>query len=124
DTALRTHGGLAPEELALAGIDLDRAVDFSSSVNPYGPCTAVIDAARGAKLDRYPDATASGLRRAIALAADTAPDRVVVGNGAADLLWTLARVLVTPGATVVVVEPTFAEFRAACELAGARVVEH
>jgi histidinol-phosphate aminotransferase len=124
DATLRIHGGLAPDELARAGIDLDLAVDFSSSVNPYGPCAAVVDAVRGARLDRYPDATASALRRAIAVAADTAPDRVVVGNGAADLLWTLARVLVRPGAPVVVVEPTFAEFRAACELAGARVVEH
>jgi histidinol-phosphate/aromatic aminotransferase/cobyric acid decarboxylase-like protein len=49
---------------------------------------------------------------------------VVVGNGAADLLWTLARVLVRPCAPVVVVEPTFAEFRAACELAGAHIVEY
>jgi histidinol-phosphate aminotransferase len=122
--ALRIHGGVAPEELAKAGVDDDLVVDFSSSVNPYGPCPAVVEAIRAAKVDRYPDATASALRRAIATAFDTAPDRVVVGNGAADLLWTLARVVVRPEMPVVVAEPTFAEFRAAAQFAGARVVEH
>ncbi len=121
---LRQHGGLAPEELALAGMDPDEVVDFSSSVNPYGPCQAVLDAVRSARLDRYPDPSASGLRRAIARAFDTAPDRIVVGNGAADLLWTLARVLARFRAPVLIVEPTFAEFRAAASFAGATIVEH
>jgi histidinol-phosphate aminotransferase len=122
--ALRHHGGARFEELAQLGVDPEIAVDFSSSVNPYGPCPAVLEAARSARLDRYPDPTAAPLRRAIARATDSAPERVVVGNGAADLLWTLARVLVRPGSRVVIVEPTFAEFRAAAQFAGARVVEH
>ena len=41
---LRVHGGVQPEELALAGIDLASVLDFSSSVNPYGPCPEVVEA--------------------------------------------------------------------------------
>jgi histidinol-phosphate aminotransferase len=122
-TATRVHGGILPEELAALGIDPDEIVDFSSSTNPYGPCSEVVDAVRAARIDRYPDPDSSRLRHAIAASVDAAPDRVVVGNGAADLLWTLARVLVQPGEPVVIAEPTFAEFGAAARFAGARVLE-
>jgi histidinol-phosphate aminotransferase len=119
----RVHGGIDIEELECARVDPNDLVDFSSSVNPYGPSPEVVRAIREAPFDRYPDPTASRLRRALAGAYDTAPDRIVVGNGAADLLWTLARVLVRPGDPVVIAEPTFAEFRAAASFAGARVIE-
>jgi histidinol-phosphate aminotransferase len=123
-TRPRVHGGVTPDELDALGLDPNDVIDFSSSVNPYGPCPEVVAAIRNARVDRYPDATASALRRAIASASDTSPDRIVVGNGAADLLWTLARVLIRPGTPVLVAEPTFAEFRAAATFAGARILEH
>ncbi|MET0595800.1 MAG: histidinol-phosphate transaminase, partial [Polyangiaceae bacterium] len=78
---------------------------------------------RACHFDRYPDPTAAGLRRALAGAQGIAAHRIVVGNGAADLLWTLAHVLVAPGANVVVSEPTFAEFRSAAIAARGRIVE-
>jgi histidinol-phosphate/aromatic aminotransferase/cobyric acid decarboxylase-like protein len=119
----RVHGGVSLDELAEIGIDLRETIDFSASINPYGPCPAVLHAARACHFDRYPDATAAGLRRAIASAHDIAAHRIVVGNGAADLLWTLAHVLVAPGANVVISEPTFAEFRSAVVAARGRVLE-
>src|SRR5215212_6319060 len=121
--ALRFHGGLLQEELA--GLDLDPAhvVDFSVNVNPYGPAPAVAQAARTAALDRYPDPTAWPLRQALARKLDVAPDRIVVGSGAADLFWTLARVLVRAGERALVVGPTFAEFPAAVRAAGGHVYE-
>lgn len=119
----RVHGGVSLDELAEIGIDLREAIDFSASINPYGPCPAVLHAVRACHFDRYPDPTAAGLRRALAGAQGIAAHRIVVGNGAADLLWTLARVLVTPGANVVVSEPTFAEFRSAAVAARGHIVE-
>src|SRR5882672_118608 len=121
--APRIHGGIAAEELAVLGVDASDVIDFSSSTNPYGPCRAVIEAVQSTRIDRYPDPTAFTLRKALASTCDVAPDRVVVGNGAADLLWTLARVLIRPGVAVVVAEPTFAEFGAAVRFAGGRIVE-
>jgi histidinol-phosphate/aromatic aminotransferase/cobyric acid decarboxylase-like protein len=50
-------------------------------------------------------------------------DQIALGNGAAELLWTLATVLLRPGDAVVVVEPAFGELRAAAEHAGARICE-
>jgi histidinol-phosphate aminotransferase len=43
----RVHGGVSLDELAEIGIDLRETVDFSASINPYGPCPAVLHAARG-----------------------------------------------------------------------------
>jgi histidinol-phosphate aminotransferase len=123
DVLQRVHGGVSMDELAAIGIDLRETVDFSASINPYGPCPAVLHAVRACPIDRYPDPTAAGLRRALGGAHGIAPHRIVVGNGAADLLWTLAQLLIKPGATVVISEPTFAEFRSAALAAKANVVE-
>ncbi len=120
-TAPREHGGLVADELARLGLHADEVIDFSVSVNPYGPAPAVVAAARQARLDRYPDPTAFELRQQIARQHDVPADAVVVGNGAADLLWTLARALLRPRDAVLVVEPTFAEFRSAAQAAGADV---
>jgi histidinol-phosphate aminotransferase len=120
-TTPREHGGLVHEELARLGLRPDEVIDFSVSVNPYGPAPAVVAAVRNARIDRYPDPTAAELRRVIAGRHQVPADAVVVGNGAADLLWTLARALLRPRDAVLVVEPTFAEFRTAASAAGADV---
>lgn len=119
----RVHGGSCEDELAALGIAGESIVDFSTCLNPYGPCAAVVAAVRAAPIDRYPDPTARKVRRVLAEILDVDPDTLVLGNGAADLLWTIARVLLAPRDVVVIVEPTFSEFRAAAEAAGGRVVE-
>ncbi len=112
------------DELARLRLAPEDVLDVSVNVNPYGPCLTVIDAIRKAPLERYPDPTAAPARVALARQLDVASDRVVVGNGAVDLLWSIARALVRPGDSVVVVEPAFSELRTAAVRAGARIVEH
>lgn len=118
------HGGLLHEELAGLGLAPEDVLDVSVNVNPYGPCRPVVDAIRAAHIDRYPDPTAAPARAALARWLDVPPARVVVGNGAVDLLWSLARRVVRPGDAVLVVEPAFSELRRAATQAGARIVEH
>ncbi len=122
-SAVRAHGGSREGELHALGLEPSDVLDFSVNVNPYGPSPAVVRAIREAPVERYPDPTARPARRALADACGADPDEVVLGAGAADLLWALARVLVRPGAPVFVVEPTFSEFRSAACSAGARIVE-
>ena len=121
--SLRVHGGPREEELRPLGLDSESIIDFSTCLNPYGPCPAVVRAVRSARIDRYPDPTARAARVALADVLDIDPDELVLGNGAADLLWTIARTFLRPGGTVMIVEPTFAEFRAAAWATGARVAE-
>lgn len=116
------HGGLCDRELSPLGLAREDILDFSVSLNPYGPCSEVAAAIRAAALREYPDPTGHAARAAIAQERGIALDRVVLGNGAAELLWGLANQL-APRGPVLVVEPTFSELRRALERTGARVCE-
>jgi len=122
-TTARVHGGAHDADLRVIGASARDILDFSANINPYGPCAAVVEAVRAAALDRYPDPTGSSVREIMAPILGVPADWIILGNGAAELLWTLARALLTPGATALVVEPTFCEFRVACAAAQINVVE-
>src|SRR5436190_6237589 len=115
---MREHGGVDVDELRGLGLAPADVLDFSVNVNPYGPSAAIVRAVRAAAIDRYPDPTARAARQALARACAVDVAEIIVGNGAADLLWTVARVLLRPGTTALVVEPTFSEFGEAASIAG------
>lgn len=117
------HGGLQEAELRALGSSPDAVLDFSSSTNPYGPDPEVVRALQTARIDRYPDPSALVAREALAERCGVRPDQIVLGNGAAELLWSLARCLLSPGAPALIAEPTFSEFRRAASCAGAQVRE-
>lgn len=123
-SAVTSHGGMLHEELARLRLTPQAVLDASVNVNPYGPCKPVLDAIRAAPIERYPDPTAAPARAAVARWLDVPSDRVVIGNGAVDILWSLSRCLVGPGDAVLIVEPAFSELRTAAKRAGARIVEH
>jgi len=117
----RVHGGALAGELAALGVDPREVLDFSVNVNPYGPCPAVVEAIRTAPVHLYPDPAATSVREAVAARTGVSVERIVFGSGAADLLWTIVRVLLANGGRAMVVEPAFSEFRAAAEATGASV---
>jgi histidinol-phosphate/aromatic aminotransferase/cobyric acid decarboxylase-like protein len=118
------HGGLLADELARLGLEPEEVLDVSVNVNPYGSFPPIIAAIRAASIERYPDPSATPARRAIAGWLNVPVEHVVLGNGAVDLIWSLARCLLRPGEVVLVVEPAFSELRTAATHVGARVVEH
>jgi histidinol-phosphate/aromatic aminotransferase/cobyric acid decarboxylase-like protein len=118
------HGGMRHDELASHGLSPADVLDLSVNVNPYGPCDRVRQAVAEAAIDRYPDPSATPARRALAGRFGVDEGRVVVGNGAVDLLWALARCVLREGDRVVIVEPAFSEMRSAAELVGAEVIAH
>ena len=120
---LRVHGDLDDYELRTLGLDPTQVLDFSTNTNTYGPTESVLSAIRNTPINRYPDSTSKSLRIALGNKHNVTPDEIIVGNGAADLLWTIARVYVTSQTKALIVEPTFAEFRAACDSIGAEITE-
>ena len=120
----RRHGGMQSRELADLGLDEDGVIDFSVNCNPYGPSPAVRRAVRECRWDRYPDPQGAPLKQAIARRTDTDPERIIVGNGAAALMWELAAVLGKQSRKVLFVEPVFSEFRTACLARGVTVCEY
>ncbi len=116
------HGGASAEELAAAraaGVEL---LDLSANLNPYGPHPAVVAAAAGAEIRRYPEPDAGALRRAWAPAFGVDPGQVLAGNGSSELIYLVCRAL-GAGGRCLVFGPTFGEYTAAARAAGMAVVE-
>ena len=98
-------------------------LDLCTASNPYGPPTSVSVAAREASLRTYPDPTGIAARDRVAACFGTATESVVLGYGAAELLWSCARVLLEPSGTVLAIAPSYAEFSVAARQLGARIVQ-
>ena len=90
-----------------------KPLDFSASISPLGlpegVCTAVLASLQEA--GRYPDPLCRALRAALAQYHGIRMDSIVCGNGAADLIWRLCRVLKPKKAALFV--PTFLEYERA-----------
>lgn len=91
--------------------------DFSINVNPLGMPLASIQAAHeGIVLTgRYPDYRAEQLCRAIAKAKNIPADRIIPGNGAAELLFALGQTI--PGKALTLA-PTFTGYAEAVAAGG------
>lgn len=117
------HGALDEAELAQLGLCSDQVIDFSSNINPFGPPAAVLAALRALDPAPYPDRSCLRLRQQLAQRHCCRLEAVVTGNGANELIHLAARALGAPGATALVVAPTYGEYAHACRLAGMQVVE-
>jgi threonine-phosphate decarboxylase len=117
------HGALDFAELDALGLQPEGLIDFSSNLNPFGPPAAVGAALAMLNPAPYPDRSCRQLRLALAERHRCAPAKILVGNGANELIHLIARALLRPGDTALVVGPTFGEYAHACQLAGAQVVE-
>lgn len=93
--------------------------DFSSNANALGPCPPVLAAVRAADVSRYPDPLYTRLRERLAAWHGVAPDRMVVGAGASELILRLVRHF---DSTVLQLAPTFSEYARGAGIVRKRVV--
>jgi L-threonine-O-3-phosphate decarboxylase len=115
------HGALDFAELERFGLAPQDVLDFSVNGNPYGPSPQVQKVLTQVPLDRYPDREALALRRALAAHLDVAPTGIVIGNGSVELMWLIALAFLRRHDVVVIVGPTFGEYRRAAALMGAQI---
>jgi histidinol-phosphate aminotransferase len=87
-----------------------QVVKLSSNESPLGPSPRALSAYRTVApvLFRYPDASQSGLRRAIGEVYGVEPDRVVCGNGSDEVLALLIRAYTGPEDEVILSQYCFA----------------
>ena len=94
--------------------------DFSANISPLGVPDAVravlADLAAGDGLARYPDPDCAELCAAVAEREGVPEDRVLCGNGAADLIYRYAAAVKPKRAMVL--QPTFSEYEKALALTG------
>ena len=111
------HGG----DLAVhPGIQLD----FSVSLNPLGPPSAVIEAITMSSdaIPMYPDPYCRELRKALAGHHQVSADTIVCGNGSSDLIYRICNLLAP--SQVLVTAPTFSEYERCAVLCGAQITRH
>ncbi len=115
------HGGLDYARLRAEGVVPDEMLDFSVNSNPFGPYPAVREALAHVDIARYPDPEAGLLRERLAALCGLPPAQVLVTNGTAQAIWLVTLAYLDPGDTVLVVGPTFGEYRVASQLMAAEV---
>ena len=100
------------------------AVKLASNENPLGPSPLAIEAAKRAlaESNRYPDGGSYYLREALASRLNVPREKIIVGNGSADVIHLAAAVLLGPGESAVTSEGSFPLYYIAIEKMGARLI--
>jgi histidinol-phosphate aminotransferase len=100
-------------------------VDLSGTEWPDLPHSEIVNAAiaraRGL-VNRYPDRHAAGVRRLLAERHGVEPERIALGNGAAELLQSAALALLGPGSELLTPWPSYPLYPLLAAHAGARPV--
>lgn len=113
---MNKHGGYF-------GTDVNKVVDFSVNVNPLGPSHLVIEKLKESLGDivRYPEIDGETGRKLLSKSLDIDTREIILGNGATELIYSYAKALKPQ--KVLIVEPTFTEYRRALEVNGSSVYE-
>lgn len=101
--------------------NLNEIMDFSANINPYGLSSNIKNAIL-ADLDNiihYPQPNAEDLRKKIGETYNIADDKIIVGNGAVEIIYTLCHILKPKN--VLIVSPGFSEYERAARSAGADI---
>jgi len=130
------HGGHVLALAASCGRDPADILDFSASMNPFGPPDSLrpVISRTVSDLTRYPDPDSAGLLAAASRRYGVPVQTLLAGNGTSDLLFALARAARRPGgpdgtvgpvgtggavwSRVVVAAPCYVDYRRACQRAG------
>jgi threonine-phosphate decarboxylase len=120
--ASAVHGGLDFGELHRLGLSPDEVLDFSANTNPYGPSPTVRAALATVSLDRYPDRESLGLRAALTDFLGLPAGRILVGNGASELIALVALAFARPDSYALISGPTYGEYERAARLMSCRIV--
>jgi threonine-phosphate decarboxylase len=109
---MSTHGG------DIYSFDNGEVLDFSANINPLGLASGVREAILNStdKCVHYPDPLCRELKKSIAEWENVTTDRIVCGNGAADVIFRLVQAIRPKQALLLA--PTFSEYECALGSAG------
>jgi len=115
-----THGGNIAWAAQVAGCPPEALLDFSASISPLGPPLEVVDAIGRAiaSLSRYPNPSYGPLRQALSTWHGISADRLLPGNGAAELITWAGREL-AERRQIYALAPGFADYGRAVQAFGA-----
>ncbi len=112
---LPNHGANPDQFVRAFGLKMkENSIDFSVNTNPFGFPQKIKEMWPNflESIDKYPDPSCERLRTEIAIKENIATENILIGNGAAEIIFLLANVFREK--KVLLVEPTFSEYRDAC----------
>jgi histidinol-phosphate aminotransferase len=112
-----------PLEVLARQLGTSNLVRLSANENPLGPSPRVVEAIarEAARVHLYPDGGSTALREALGAQLGVAPQQLVVGNGADELLSLITLAALEVGDEVVIPVPSFEPYTTVVELAGATI---
>ncbi|MDD2553106.1 MAG: threonine-phosphate decarboxylase CobD [Desulfotomaculaceae bacterium] len=117
------HGGNIAQAAKKYGLPKERIIDFSANINPLGFSRNIYDAITS-NLDaiiNYPDPDCIELKEVLAGYLGIDRDLLLMGNGAAELIYLIVRITGCKKALIPV--PTFCEYGLAVLSQGGEVIE-
>lgn len=105
-------------------LGISHVIKLASNENPLGPSPKAVEAISSSlgELHRYPDAQAYTLKQALADAYRFAPEEIIVGNGADELITLISETFLEAGDEIIVPSPSFSEYEFGADLMGAVTV--
>lgn len=119
----RPHGGNLEQASRRYKKPKEEFLDFSSNINPLGPSPMALSAISSnlAAVVNYPDPDCTELKSALSTYLGLPEEHLVIGNGAAELIYSLAQAARIKRAVIPV--PTFIEYGLAVVNCGGEVLE-
>ena len=111
------HGGLNYSQLRKEGIDPNRILDFSVSINPAALPDRVREKFQNSCITRYPDSGSTHLREKIA-EFNNIPviENILVVNGTSQGIFLIVQALINERDRIGIVSPSYSEYYDACSL--------
>ena len=124
ETKCRQHGGDVWGFSRKYKIPVEKIIDFSAPINPFGPPPKAIKAIRkfAGLVKFYPDQNPVDLKKSIVeYVKEIDLDNVIVGNGSIELIYMFVE-LFAPGREVIIPVPAFTEYEKAALRVNAKPV--
>lgn len=102
----------------------NNVVDYSVNINPLGLSPDIRQAIISSidEIDKYPEIKGTTTRNAIAEYLHIDCNKIIMGNGASELIYLYARAIKPK--KVLIIEPTFNEYRRAFQLVGSDIYDY
>lgn len=107
------HGGMKKEELKKYDLQPDEAIDFSASLNPYGPPKFILNEIKSIKkknISFYPDPEAKELRRKLGSSLGINSNKLIITAGISELIDLIGKVFIGEGTRVLTLQHTYGEY--------------
>ena len=115
------HGGNLAAVSDQYGWPPEEILDFSASINPFGPPKKARDAFRESfkQITTYPDPDCRRLRRRMGALLSVPEDQILIGNGSTELIFLIPRTL-SPR-SIFIFYPTYQDYEASAQATRCRV---